>query len=188
MSFRDYLDSLSEKSVIFTFGRFNPVTKGHAKNILYMEEYAKRHKIDDKIIYTTSVHNNKKNPLPFHEKLSLLERLTENTTIKVNETPETSPKTIIDSLIEQGYKRIVLVAGSDRLGDYKALYEYVNSIDPTIYFKIIESGKRDRKISGTKMREYVKENSKQLFENLLPDILKDESERLFGLIKENLKG
>ena len=70
LSFSKFLEAKG-KTVVFTFGRMNPPTTGHAKLIKKVMLEAKRVG-GIPIVYPSKTEDNKKNPLSFKLKVSVL--------------------------------------------------------------------------------------------------------------------
>ena len=165
------------KKVVFTFGRFNPITVGHGKLI---EKVIKLADGSDHRIYASHTEDNSKNPLPYERKVSYLRKLFPQANIT------TDPKAvtvyaICRILSDQGYKDVTLVVGGDRISDFEKVRSYIRretdkDFDPTKHylfekFNIVSAGERTGKdtiaaASGTKMREYARAND---FDSFLRD-------------------
>lgn len=65
---------MSQKSIVVTFGRFNPPHRGHAKVIDFVAQLANS-KRAHACVFPSWKQDAKRNPLPFREKLSFLRRL-----------------------------------------------------------------------------------------------------------------
>lgn len=109
----------NKKLAVFTFGRFNPPTKGHAKL------FEKTHKIavergGTPYVFPSPTHGkrrDKQNPLPHDLKVEYLTKLMPWCNV-VNNTNVNSAWAAVDFLAEQGYTEIILVVGSDRVEDF----------------------------------------------------------------------
>jgi predicted nucleotidyltransferase len=79
---------------------------------------------------------------------------------------------ILEDLAKQGYETVHFIVGGDRVKD----------------FKIIESDARKKGISGTDMRNYVKDNDFESFKKNLPSKANsDDAVELFRLVKKGMK-
>lgn len=151
------------KKIVIGFGRFNPVTIGHERiyNIInnFPDDY-------QKYIITTSTHDNKKNPLTIEQKLKYLNKAFPNVNILV------SNKTGLIGMLEQFIlaDRLVIVCGDDRIEEFKErVLVYNNNLYEFDNIKFISSGSRDKdQISGTKMRQFVREDDFKNFEQNCP--------------------
>ena len=189
-SFKIYLDDLEQPGIIFTFGRFQPPGIGHYLNAKFINDYAKKHKIEG-VIYTSQIHNSKKNPLVYSDKLFFLEQMVKDlpyVRISRDNVFKNAFQILEDLIQNKKYKRIVFAVGEDRVNDFQNLYKYAKIWDPNVSFKIVNTGSRTEGISGTDMRNYVKNNNFKKFKEGLPSTLKKYSKELFEKVKIGLKG
>ena len=64
----------NEKTLVFTFGRYNPPTTGHLKLIEQVEVVASEYNAPYRI-YASQSQNPKKNPLEYKEKIEYMKEL-----------------------------------------------------------------------------------------------------------------
>lgn len=154
------------KSAVFTFGRFNPPTKGHAKLITAVETIAKQ-KSADSFIFLSRSQDKDKNPLSPHDKLVFMRILFPDSNIIENEQIKNpfNAAGYLGSHLK--YTDITMVAGSDRIDSYKRSFNNPDKYFDT--FNIISAGERDPDadsvigMSGTKARQAAKKNDLGLF-------------------------
>ena len=141
------------KKVVFTFGRYNPPTVGHAELITYAVKLAHRTGAEHRI-YTSQSHDASKNPLAPRQKMMFLRQIFPG----VNFVDDPSMKTafhICKKLAEEGYEDVVFVVGDDRVAEFSnSLGKYVKprtakDFDPKKHypfkkFKVESSGARKR--------------------------------------------
>jgi hypothetical protein len=138
------------KWAIFSFGRYNPPTRGHGKLIATVTALAEQVGGDHFIIpsrtidlplKTTGKINPKtsKNPLPFEIKVAFMRTLFPNANI-VENAPN-NPWMIPEWLGEQGYTDLKMVVGSDQINDFTRLSESVSSLFNS--FEIVSAGVRN---------------------------------------------
>jgi nicotinic acid mononucleotide adenylyltransferase len=153
------------KKIVFTFGRYNPPTTGHAELILYTANLAKRTGADHRI-YTSQSHDPSKNPLSPKQKMAFLRQIFPG----VNFVDDPSMKTafaIAKKLSDEGYEDVTFVVGSDRVNEFSTqLSKYVKprtakDFDPKKHypfkkFQVVSSGARKKGISGTDLRNAVR--------------------------------
>lgn len=153
------------KKVVFTFGRYNPPTTGHAELINYAVRLAHRTGAEHRI-YTSQSHDSSKNPLSPRQKMTFLRQVFPG----VNFVDDPSMKTafhICKKLAEEGYEDVVFVVGDDRVAEFSnSLGKYVKprtakDFDPKKHypfkkFKVESSGARKKGISGTDLRAAVR--------------------------------
>ena len=182
-SMKDFISKDHKKTVVFSFGRFQPPTQGHELLIKKVTDTAKQIRADH-IIYASRSQDSKKNPLSVQQKVSYLRRMFPNVNFAAaNEDVRTFIE-VAKYLDKQGYKNIVMVAGSDRISEYEKLLAKYNgkefNFDST---KVVSAGERDPDAegasgaSGTKMREAAVKNDFESFRRGIPKSLSDKETR-----------
>jgi hypothetical protein len=166
----------AEKTIVFTYGRFNPPTIGHEVLLKRLEEIGRKHRADLVAVFPSHTYDVETDPLPFDVKVEALNAIVPNN-VKVM----TEGKTffaILKYLTEQGYTKAVQVAGSDRLDSFSNLVERYNGQpdkNGKITFSIPDytfetSGIRDPDaegmagVSASKIRKAALENDKAAFD------------------------
>jgi len=183
MQFKSFSQYLTEerKEIYFVFGRFNPPTIGHEKLFDTLKRKAGR---ADYRIYASQSQDPKKNPLQFKEKVKFLRKMFPK--YARNIMADSDVRTVLDiavKLYERGYKRVVMVAGSDRIkeftnlltkyNDVKSRHGYYNFEDG---ITIISAGDRDPDnddvsgMSASKMRAAAAAGDIQAFSNGVPEM------------------
>lgn len=184
------------KKIVFIFGRFQVPTRGHAEMIMFGADYAKRTGAEYRV-YTSQSHDSVKNPLPYHTKVGFLRQLFPG--INVIEDP--SAKTafhICRKLSEQGYDDVTMIVGGDRVREFQqGIGKYVVPRDNPKFnpdknygfkrFNVINSGARVAGVSGTQMREYIKQNKFAEFMKVAPTRNTMLAKKIFRAAKENLR-
>lgn len=161
------------------FGRYNPPTIGHLK----LWQVLGHVDADTRLLYTSHTRDNKKNPLDYSTKAALIEACIEEHNINVAFV-DTEARTFIDVVVDvynKGYNNLIIVAGSDRLEELVDLAKKYNDVPnragEAYHFDNIEgrsAGQRDpdsenvEGISGTKMRQFVKDNDFEAFSKYCP--------------------
>jgi len=194
MSFKKYLDKIQEPSVIFTFGRNNPIHKEHEMLFKDLYDYSKKHKYKDAIVYTSWSHNHKKNPLSPKDKIYFIRKIVPKGVRVSDDTSLINPYQILEDLIKnKKYKRIGFMVGEDQYNAFQALKKYAkqwgDEIGEEIDFKVLKrKGKRTKGISGTDMRNYTKNNDFESFKKYAPSKLTNEEIKdLFEKTKNGLE-
>lgn len=182
--FKQFLQE-AQDSVIFTFGRMNPITKGHEENVNQLIAMGKKYKAEP-MLFLSQSHDNKKNPLKFEDKVRLANKFFK---IKVSQNPKLKNAfQILEDLGKQGYKTVYFVVGDDRVNDFKTQmgkYAPDYGIDN---FDVISSGKRTKGVSGTDMRNYVTNDDFESFKKNAPKNAKEaDVKEMFELTKEGLQ-
>ena len=187
MSFKNYMKNLEdEKSVVYTFGRFNVFHKGHAELWKFVDKQSKKIKADG-IIFSSISQNAKKNPLSFNDKILYIKKILPKGLHVSNDTSLKNTFQIAEKLVNDGYTRIQFIIGADRIGDFDTLHKYVKQwSDGNSTIEIISfSGKsRIGNYSGTRMRTLAKEDN---FEDFFKDLPKGFSERDAGKLFQKVK-
>ena len=123
------INTVKNGKAVFTFGRMNPPTLGHEVLISKVIEIGNVEKRESFIILSKKS-DPKKNPIPYQDKLTSLDKAMP----RVNFIDSEQIVTIFDAikyLTSKGYTDLVLVCGSDRVASYTSLFEpYKNHSDP----------------------------------------------------------
>jgi len=166
----------TNKTIAFTFGRFNPPTIGHEKLI----KKVKSVRADDHKIYLSRSNDPKKNPLNPTQKLSYMKKLFPQhaRNIEINKT-----NMILDiatMLHNKGYTEVFMVVGSDRVREFETIlnkYNDVKSRHGYYNFKninVLSAGERDPDAEGavgmsaSKMRAAAAKGDLDSFKKGLP--------------------
>ncbi len=171
MGFKNYIKDLdNEKSVVFTFGRFNVFTKGH--QALWDFVYKQSKKIrGDGVIYTSFSQNSKKNPLAPNDKIYYMKKVIKKSRVS-DDTSLKNAFQIAEDLVKKGYTKIQFIVGADRKNDFDAMKKYVTQwSDGAANLEIISFSGTSRigNYSGTRMRTLAKEDNFKEFAADLPD-------------------
>ena len=187
-----------KKTCVFTFGRYQPPTKGHLK----VWEKVADTEGDAHYIYTSHTKDKKRNPLDYNTKIGLIKSTLKEHNINA-EVIDSEAKTIIDVVVDiasKGYNNLIFVGGSDRLDDMVSLIrkynDKPNAEGNSYHFDSIEgvsAGERDpdsdnvEGISGTKLRQMAIDGDFEGFKNNLA--FSDEStiKEVMELIKTSIK-
>jgi len=103
------------KSVVFTYGRFNPPHKGHRLMIEQVIETARKSNKTPVVVVSHST-GNSKNPLPVENKMKILKRWFPNVTI-VSSAKNRS----IAKITENFNQNSIMVVGANRQNSFKFL-------------------------------------------------------------------
>jgi nicotinic acid mononucleotide adenylyltransferase len=174
--YRQLIKELPSKKVVFAFGRFQPPTTGHELLVKAVQKIASAQGADH-VIYASKTEDKKQNPLPVSRKVYYLQRMFAGANFKAANEQE---RTFIEAAkaLNKRYKNIVMVAGSDRIAEYKKILEKYNGTE----FKfdtvsVVSAGERDPDsdnasgMSGTKMREAAKAGKFNEFKKGIPHSL-----------------
>lgn len=178
-----------EKTII-AWGRMNPPTIGHQKLVDKVITTAKRERGEPRI-YLSHTQSPKKDPLSYRDKIKTA-RKAFGPVVKVS-----ASRTIIELMKElerNGYKDVVLVAGSDRVQEYKALLNKYNGSDYKFNsIKIVSAGERDpdaegaEGMSATKMRQAAAAGDQKTFSSGVPtNLSKRDTTNLYNLTRKGM--
>jgi len=176
------------KSIVFTFGRFNPPTIGHSKLVSTVVETAKQIG-GDHVVFLSQTQNDSTDPLDWNFK----RRVCESAFRGVNISKDASVRNPYIALeqLKENYDKVVLVAGSDQVGEYtKRFSGYAKEWG--IQFEVVSAGQRIVEaegvegISATKMRQFARDNNVEKFFEGLPKLLNEQIKKM--VLKNTQKG
>ena len=156
MNINELLEPNAKKAV-FTFGRFNPPTKGHAR---LMDVVKNSSAGADHYVFTGKTNDPKKNPLQYKDKITFLRAMFPHMNI-MDDPAIRTPWEALEELGKQ-YDEVVMVVGSDRKDDFETqMRPYLKDfgIDK---FSIVSSGERDADasdvagVSASKARAFAR--------------------------------
>ena len=191
------LQEAKDDTVVFAFGRFNPMTVGHAKLMKAVETQGKS--ASAHFVYASHSVDNKKNPLEPKFKKKILAKAFPRNKIEVSSKSMPTAMHIASHLFSKGYKNLVMVAGDDRVQEFQTLLDKYNGTKgrhgeykfDTI--KVVSAGARDADAddasgaSGTKMREYAARNDYESFAKYSPQTLSDrEVKSVFDAVRKKM--
>ena len=194
--FKDFshlYESNQSKSIVFSFGRFQPPTIGHKLLIDKVVSLAKKYKADH-VIYASKTQDSKSNPLNVNTKVNYLRKMFSGVHF---EPANEEVRTFIEALKKlhsQGYKKVYMVAGSDRLADYQRLFDKYNGGEDFSFdvLQAVSAGERDPDaegaagMSGTKMRQAAFNNDFASFRKGVPSSLSDsDAKKLMNEIRKS---
>ena len=140
---------------MFSFGRFNPPTTGHQKLLQKIIQTAKQMGGQPKL-YVSYSQDLKKNPLTAKQKIAYIKKMFPKEAGLLELKDNTSIKNAIDVATELNgkYDKLVMVVGSDRVRDFKALLNKYNGVESRhgLYkyqdIQIVSAGERDPDAEG----------------------------------------
>lgn len=177
-NYRQLLEGLPSKTVVFAFGRFNPPTIGHELLFKVVKKVAASNKADH-VIYASKTQDKKKNPLSVDRKVHYLNLMFPHTHfVAANE----HIRTFIEAakLLNKKYKNLIMIAGSDRVPEYTKLLNTYNGKE--FHFdsvQVISAGERDPDsddatgMSASKMRAAAVKGDYPAFKKGLPSSVRD---------------
>jgi hypothetical protein len=198
----------SGKTAVIGWGRFNPPTIGHQKLVDMINKTASSEK-GDAMLFLTKTHDplttptgkpttkEIKNPLTFDQKLPFAQKF-----FNINVDTDPNLKTIMsvmEHLQKQGYEKVIIVAGSDRVPEYETLMKQFNGVPDKsgkVNFSISDvqvanAGMRDpdadgvEGMSASKLRQFAKDGD---FDNFAKGVPADSgtAQKLYDLVRNNM--
>lgn len=184
------------KSVVITFGRFQPPTIGHEKLIRKVMDHAKSIGAEHRI-YASQSQNYKTDPLQYTDKIRFLRKMFPKANIVKGGTEIATFMRALEQLDSEGYDTVHFVVGGDR----------VDEIDSTVRkylgkqgehglgfteFKVISAGERDPEAKGvegmsaSKMRAAAAAEDWSAFSKGLPKGFAD-GKKLYELLRKGME-
>lgn len=158
------------KSVVFTFGRFQPPTSGHQLLINTVIREAKKRNAEHRI-YPSQSQDKKQNPLTHKDKVLFMRKMFSGANI-VDDKSAKTPFQVLESLTKEGYSKVYMVVGGDRVSEFKTrMTKYTTQFD---VFEVLSAGDRDPDaegvvgMSGSKMRKAALDDEFEKFMNGVP--------------------
>jgi predicted nucleotidyltransferase len=164
------------RSVAFAFGRFNPPTIGHEKLIRKVASVG----ANDYRIFLSRSEDSQKNPLSPQQKLQIMRKMFPQHARKIEINKTNMVLDLATDLYNKGFREIKMVAGSDRISEFKGiLNKYNNQRNRHGFYnfdkiEVISAGERDPDAEGaagmsaSKMRAAAAKNDLSSFRRGLP--------------------
>ena len=170
--------------VVFAFGRFNPPTTGHEKLINKVSQISGS---DPYRIYPSFTQNPKKDPLPHALKVAYMRKMfSRHARNIIADKKALTAMHIAVKLYDDGFRDLVMVAGSDRIKEFDSLLKKYNGVTGKRhgYYKfntisVVSAGERDPDAEGvtgmsaSKMRAAAVEGDSKSFMMGLPKGFRD---------------
>lgn len=192
ITFKQLLEQ-KKSTVVMTFGRMNPVTVGHSLLVERVLEEAKRRNADH-VIYLSKSQDSKKNPLNVDQKVYYARQSFPGANIKGADDKIRTFIEVAKSLTGK-YSNLVMIAGSDRVPEYKRLLDQYNGKDFTFdSIEVVSAGERDPDADGaagmsaTKMRQAAVANDFAKFkQGVPPKMSQTVARKMFDDVRSGLK-
>ena len=160
---------------VITFGRMNPPTIGHQKVVDKVKAEAKKQGAMPHV-YLSHSQDAKKNPLDYKTKVGIARKAFGPS---VTRSDARTIIQVMQELEKMGHKEVTLIAGSDRVAEFKKLLNTYNGKDFTFDKITVKSaGQRDpdaegaQGMSATKMRAAAQSGDFDSFKTGVPSALK----------------
>ena len=178
------------RTVVFTFGRMNPPTRGHERLVSTVLETAKKVG-GDHVVYLSHTQKSPTDPLNWKFKRRVCEAAFPGVQISRDEFIRTPFQAL--EQFKGLYEKAILVVGGDQLDEFAArMTPYATKWG--LDFEIVSAGNRIDEsndvegMSATKLRQYALENNRALFYAGLPSKLNENIKRLvFDNTRKELK-
>lgn len=185
---RNSIMESQEKTAVIAFGRFNPPTLGHLKVMNAVKSHAESCS-GVPMIFLSHSEDQEKNPLSYDDKYNYL-MLSAPSGVKVVKSESKTIYQVLEFLSSTGFKKVVFVAGEDRLDGFqslKKLKERFNFND----IEVVSSGNRGignldnvENVSSSALRKLALDGNKNdfikysaLFNNL------PKAEEMYGKVR-----
>ena len=171
------INEATSKTIAFTFGRFNPPTIGHEKLIKKLASV----RADEMRILISQSQDPKKNPLEPRQKLNYMKSIFPRYANQIMIPSSNVIINMITEMYDEGFTHLKMVAGSDRVNEFKKLFTTYNDVKSRHGYynfdsiEVISAGERDPDAEGasgmsaSKMRAAAQDNDLETFEKGLPN-------------------
>lgn len=186
-----------ERVVYFTFGRMNPPTIGHGKLLDKIASLAGKNPYK---VFLSQTQDQSKNPLSYSDKIKHVRKMFPKhaRNVMVHKEVKTAMDAVVD-LYEQGFRKIVMVVGSDRVTEFETLITKYNGKEARHGFynfqdiKVVSAGERDpdaegvEGMSASKLRAAAKDNDFISFSQGVPSSMNTKDTRkLFNDVRKGM--
>jgi len=187
-------DTGKTQPVVFAFGRLNPPTIGHQKLIERIITIAKRVK-GLPVLYVSASQDKVKNPLTVKQKVAYLKKVyPRGITILPAIGTERTFMEILKNRFDQKYTDVYMIAGSDRVAEFKKLIKKYNGTDYNFdTVNVVSAGERDadatgaKGMSASKMRAFASVNDFTSFkQGLISGTKEKDAMKLFKDLKKGM--
>ena len=192
-TFGKFLTEAKDKGAVFTFGRFNPPTTGHAKLVDKLKKETKGEY--EPLLFTSHSNDRQKNPLSHKDKIKYLRRFFGRIVVDAN------ARTVFDianELYYKGYRKVRMVVGSDRIKEFDMLLNKYNGVKARHGFykfdsiEVVSAGERNPDsddvsgMSASKLRGYAEKGDFENFSQGVPTRNKRDKELLYKDIRKGM--
>lgn len=183
------LDEAAKGTIVISFGRMNPITVGHEKLVNKVMAVAAKERATP-AVYLSQSQDAKKNPLSYKDKITFAQKAF-GKVIKPSKA-----RTIIEVAKELSgkYQKLVIVVGSDRVGEFNTLMNKYNGKDYTFQnIEVVSAGERDpdadgvEGMSASKMRMLAVKGDLNKFKSGLPKKLQSQAEKVMNAVRKGMK-
>ena len=186
-----------EREIYFSFGRMNPPTIGHEK---LLEKLSSTSGSSPYRMYLSQSYDAKSNPLQYKEKVKTVRKMfPRHARGVILNSKLRNVMEVAASLYKEGYKRITMVVGSDRVIEFRTILEKYNGKKSRHGFynfqrmNIVSAGARDPDapgatgMSASKLRESARANDFRTFSQGLPRSFSNKNSKdLFNSVRKGM--
>ena len=183
MKFLDYIQENKDNHAVMSFGRMNPITKGHEKLVNKVQQVARQVGGSHHVVLSHSQDKNK-NPLSSADKLKHAKKAFPRANLSTSDKESPNYLTQAAKLHKKGVSHLHVVAGSDRVSEFKSTLNKYNGTHPKALYNfkkitVHSSGDRDPDshgtsgMSGTKMRGHAASGNYKAFKSGAPSGMSD---------------
>ena len=191
-TFNKFLTEATDKGAVFSFGRFNPPTTGHAKLVDKLKQESSGY---TPLIFTSHSTDTKKNPLTHKDKIKFLRKFFGRIIV------DSQTRTVFEIAVElhnQKYNKIKMVVGSDRIREFEMLLKKYNGVKARHgYYKfddilVVSAGERDPDaddtsgMSASKLRGLAQDGRYDEFAEGVPTRNKKDKELLYKAVRKGM--
>jgi len=181
----------NSKKLIFAFGRFNPPTTGHDKLMREVISQARKNNANH-VVYASASQDKRKNPLDVNTKVKFMKKMfPRNKIMAAGGTQRTFMEIL--KFYDKMYGEVIMVAGSDRIGEFQKLADKYNGKEYNYKsIKVASSGERDPDAEGvsgmsaSKMREMAKNDDYRNFKRGVVNLSDSDTKALFAAVKKGM--
>jgi len=182
------LDEAAGGTAVVSWGRMNPVTSGHELLARKVASEARARKATP-MIFLSHSSDPKKNPLSYDDKIAFAQQAFGRMVVK------SRAKTIIEVAkeVSKQYANLVIVVGSDRVPEFKALLNKYNGKDYKFKsIEVVSAGERDPDaddvtgMSASKMRALAADGDMDSFKRGLPKKLQRNAEKVYTAVRDGM--
>ena len=185
------------KTVVFSFGRFNPPTIGHEKLIKKVESIASINDADF-YIYPSWSQSPDKDPLPHEVKFKYMKKAFPKYAKNIISNKKCkSAIHVLTKLYDAGYEKVMMVVGSDRITEFDKLLNKYNGKEAVHGFyefksgiEIVSAGERDpdaqgvEGMSASKLRKAAADGDFDSFKIGIPNMSDSDKKKMYNDLRK----
>lgn len=154
------------RSIVMTFGRFNPPTIGHNVLITHMTRLARINRYEA-MVFPSKSFDAVRNPLPFKRKLYYLRHFWPTMNFADTRIPYTTMVDVFAWLSQQHYTHVCCVVGKDRIESFKKIHAFAKNTFKFAELLFVEAP-RNQPIHASDVRSYASSKDMAAFNRSIP--------------------